>query len=32
MRIRDIIGDIIGVIALFGGGYAFLLIGYGMGF
>ena len=32
MRIRDIIGDIIGVIALFGGGYAFLLIGYGLGF
>lgn len=32
MRIRDIIGDIIGVIAIFGGGYAFLLIGYGMGF
>ena len=31
MRIRDIIGDIIGVIALFGGGYAFLLIGYGLG-
>jgi hypothetical protein len=32
MRIRDIIGDIIGVIAIFGGGYAFLLIGYGLGF
>ena len=32
MRIMDIIGDIIGVIALFGGGYAFLLIGYGLGF
>lgn len=32
MRIRDIIGDIIGVIALFGGGYAFLIIGYGLGF
>lgn len=32
MRIKDIIGDIIGVIALFGGGYAFLLIGYGLGF
>lgn len=31
MRIRDIIGDIIGVIAIFGGGYAFLLIGYGLG-
>jgi hypothetical protein len=32
MRIRDIIGDIIGVICLFGIGYAFLLIGYGLGF
>ncbi len=32
MRIRDIIGDIIGVIAIFGGGYALLIIGYGMGF
>jgi len=32
MRIRDIIGDIIGAIAIFGGGYAFLLIGYGLGF
>lgn len=32
MRIRDIIGDIIGVIAIFGGCYAFLLIGYGLGF
>ena len=32
MRIRDIIGDIIGVVAIFGGGYAFLLIGYGLGF
>jgi len=32
MRIKDIIGDIIGVIAIFGGGYAFLLIGYGLGF
>jgi len=29
MRIRDIIGDIIGVIAIFGGGYALLIIGYG---
>ena len=32
MRIRDIICDIIGVIAIFGIGYAFLLIGYGLGF
>ena len=31
MRIRDIIGDLIGVIALFGGGYALLLIGYAVG-
>lgn len=32
MRIRDIITDLIGVIAIFGGGYAALIIGYGMGF
>jgi len=32
MRIRDIITDLIGVIAIFGGGYAFLVIGYGIGF
>ena len=32
MRIRDIITDLIGVIAIFGGGYTFLVIGYGMGF
>lgn len=32
MRIRDIITDLIGVIAIFGGGYAFLVIGYGLGF
>jgi hypothetical protein len=32
MRIRDFIGDLIGVIAIFGGGYALLIIGYGMGF
>lgn len=31
MRLRDIIGDIIGVIAIFGGGYAFLFIGYAVG-
>jgi hypothetical protein len=31
MRIRDIIADLIGVIAIFGGGYALLLIGHGMG-
>jgi len=32
MRIRDIIGDLIGAISLFGTGYLLLLIGYGMGF
>lgn len=31
MRIRDIITDIIGLLAIFGGGYAFLIIGYGLG-
>jgi hypothetical protein len=31
MKIRDIIADLIGVIAIFGGGYALLLIGHGMG-
>ncbi len=32
MRIRDIITDLIGVIAIFGAGYALLLIGYGLGY
>ncbi len=32
MRLRDIIGDIIGVLAIFGGGYAFLIIGHGLGY
>jgi hypothetical protein len=32
MRIRDIIGDIIGVIAIFGGGYAFLILGHALGY
>jgi len=32
VRIRDIIGDIIGVIAIFGIVYAFFVIGYGLGF
>jgi len=32
MRLRDLITDFIGVLALFGAGYAFLLIGYGLGF
>lgn len=31
MRIRDIIGDAIGAIAIFGAGYGLLLIGYGWG-
>ncbi len=31
MRIREILGDLIGVIAIFGTGYLLLLIGYGMG-
>ena len=29
---KDIITDIIGVVAIFGAGYAFLLIGYGLGY
>lgn len=32
MRIRDIITDLIGVIAIFGGGYAALIIGHGLGY
>jgi hypothetical protein len=32
MKIKDVIGDLIGVIAIFGGGYAFLIIGYGLGY
>ena len=31
MRIRDIITDIIGVLVIFGTGYAVLVIGYGLG-
>jgi hypothetical protein len=31
MRIRDILADLFGVIAIFGTAYALLLIGYGMG-
>lgn len=31
MRIREILGDMIGVIAIFATGYGLLLIGYGMG-
>jgi hypothetical protein len=31
MRIRDVLADLIGVIAIFGGAYALLLIGYGLG-
>lgn len=29
---RDFIGDLIGVISLFGTGYLLLLIGYGLGY
>jgi hypothetical protein len=32
MRIRDIIADLIGIICIFGTGYAALLFGYGLGF
>lgn len=32
MKIRHIIADTIGAIAIFGTGYAALLIGYGLGF
>jgi hypothetical protein len=31
MKIRHIIGDLIGVVAIFGGLWAGLVIGYGMG-
>ena len=31
MKIRDIITDLIGIAAIFGGGYAALVIGYAMG-
>lgn len=32
MKIKDFLTDLIGVLAIFGGGYAALVIGYGMGF
>ena len=32
MRIRDIVGDLIGVICIFGTAYGLLLLGYGVGF
>ena len=32
MKIRELIGDLNWVIAIFGGGYAFLIIGYGLGY
>lgn len=32
MRPLDIIKDIIGVLAIFGGGYALLIIGHGLGY
>ena len=31
MKLRDIIGDLIGIIAIFGGGYAALVVGHGFG-
>lgn len=31
MKIKDILTDLIGAVAIFGGGYAFLVIGYGLG-
>lgn len=31
LRLRDLVGDFIGAIALFGTGYLALLIGYGFG-
>jgi hypothetical protein len=31
MKIRDVLADLIGVIAIFGGGWALLLIGHGLG-
>ena len=31
MKIKDILTDLIGFIAIFGGGYAFLIFGHGMG-
>ena len=31
MTIKEIIADVMGVIALFGTGYGLMLIGYGMG-
>jgi len=32
MNIRNIIADAIGLIAIFGAGYALLIIGYGIGY
>ena len=32
MRIRDILSDLLGVICIFGTGYALLLLGYAAGF
>lgn len=30
-KIRALLGDLIGVVAIFGGGWAFLVIGHGLG-
>lgn len=32
MKIKEIIGDLIGVIAIFGGAYAAIIIGHGLGY
>jgi len=31
MKITDLLGDLIGIIAIFGGGYIFLIIGHAWG-
>ena len=31
MKLRDIIGDLVGIIAIFGAGYAALIIAHGFG-
>lgn len=31
MKMKDFLTDLIGAIAIFGGGYAFLIFGHGMG-
>ena len=31
MKMKDLLTDLIGAIAIFGGGYAFLIFGHGVG-